>query len=81
MYMHIHNEMLVYIGLTQTWDLHSIAELQPRAIGPSCESFVPLALCTGCICAAIQRPLRTYALRLVLYDVVVFGSAGDQRVA
>ena len=25
----------------QTRDLHSFAELQPRAISPSCESFIP----------------------------------------
>ena len=27
----------------RTWDLHSFAELQPLAIGPSRESFVPIA--------------------------------------
>ena len=41
----------------------------------------PIALCTGHRCAAIQHPLRTYALRLVLCDVVVVGSPGNQRVA
>ena len=40
-----------------------------------------IALCTGRRCATIQRLLRTYASRLVLSDVVVVGSAGNQHVA
>ena len=41
----------------------------------------PITFCTGHRCATIQHPLRTYASRLVLCDVVVVGSAGDQHVA
>ena len=40
-----------------------------------------IALCSSRMCAAFQRPLRTNAWRLVLSDVVVVGSVGDQRVA
>ena len=61
----------------QTLDLNSFTELQPQAISPSCNPSSPIALCTGRKCAAIQRPLRTDASRLVLWDVMVVGSADD----
>ena len=66
----------------QTRDLHSVVELQPRAIGPSCKSFIshcPLYQ-SYCRYAAIQRLLRTYASRLVLCDVAVVGSAGGKCI-
>ena len=50
-------------------------------LGPTANPSSPIALCTGSRCAAIQRSLRAYTLRLVLCDVVVVGSVGDQRVA
>ena len=38
---------------------------------PDANPSSPIAFCTGRRCAAIQRLLRTYALRLVLFVVVV----------
>ena len=38
---------------------------------PAENSSSPITFCTGCRCAAIQRLLRAYTLRLVLCDVVV----------
>ena len=40
----------------------------------------PIAFCTGRRSAAIQRPLKIYASRLVLCDVVVVGSAGEFEI-
>ena len=61
---------------TYTLSQSFIHELSVPAANPSS----PIALCTSRRCAAIQRPLRIYTSRLVLCDVVVVGSAGDQCV-
>ena len=75
--------------LARTRDLNAFAELQPRASATSfshelsvsvTNPLFPIALCTGCRCAAIQRPLED--LRLEAGTVCDGnGLSGRQRVA